>query len=192
MSQAVESSSETIGELGKQSEQISGIVQTIKDVADQTNLLALNAAIEAARAGEQGRGFAVVADEIRKLAERTTRATTEIAAMISAIQESSHTAVASMAHAAKMVNDGVTLAEQAGEAITKIQQSTEQARERVSGITAALDEQAGASHQISSQVERVAQATDENSEAAKSSSQAAEHIASLARSMRDSMAKFKL
>jgi methyl-accepting chemotaxis protein len=192
MSKAVQSSSETIAELGKQSEQISGIVQTIKDVADQTNLLALNAAIEAARAGEQGRGFAVVADEIRKLAERTTGATTEIAAMISAIQESSHTAVSSMTHAASMVSEGVSLAEQAGEAINKIAQGASQAQARVADITAALGEQSSASHQIAEQVEKVAQATDENSEAAKSSSAAADNIAKLAVTMRETMSKFKV
>ncbi|MDR0747406.1 MAG: methyl-accepting chemotaxis protein [Helicobacteraceae bacterium] len=192
MADAVESSSETISELGKQSEQISGIVQTIKDIADQTNLLALNAAIEAARAGEQGRGFAVVADEIRKLAERTTSATTEIAAMISAIQESSHSAVSSMTHAADRVNTGVSLASEAGNAINDIQKGAEQVQVRVDDITSALNEQSTASHQIAEHVERVAQATDENSEVAKKSFQAADNIASLARSMRDTMSRFKV
>ncbi|GHS89429.1 methyl-accepting chemotaxis protein [Campylobacterota bacterium] len=192
MAEAVRNSSGTIAELGKQSEQISGIVQTIKDVADQTNLLALNAAIEAARAGEQGRGFAVVADEIRKLAERTTSATTEIAAMISAIQESSHTAVESMARAADRVSSGVELADQAGGAINNIKDGAGAVQSHVKDIASALNEQSSASQQIAAQVEKVAQATDENAEAAKHSSQAAINIANLSKSMRDSVSKFKV
>ncbi len=82
IARSVSESARTIGSLGEKSKQIGQIVGVIKDIADQTNLLALNAAIEAARAGEQGRGFVVVADEVRKFAERTAKATAEIAVLV--------------------------------------------------------------------------------------------------------------
>ena len=108
----VKKSAGTVQELGKSSDQIGEIIGVIDDIADQTNLLALNAAIEAARAGEQGRGFAVVADEVRKLAERTTKATKEIAGMIKKIQVDTRGAVESMDEGTKKVDEGIALGRQ--------------------------------------------------------------------------------
>ena len=192
MSEAVQTSSGIIDELGQQSEQISSIVQVIKDVADQTNLLALNAAIEAARAGEQGRGFAVVADEVRKLAERTTGATVEIGSMIDGLQKSSESAVSAMKLAGERVQHGVSLAEQAGKAITEIQESSETIQTHVNDITASLAEQTVAGQTIAVQVERVAQAAEQNTATAKNSSELAGTIEQLGRELRDEVVKFKV
>ncbi|MHB0984561.1 MAG: methyl-accepting chemotaxis protein [Sulfuricella sp.] len=192
ISETVRQASQTIEALGQQSNQISTIVQVIKDVADQTNLLALNAAIEAARAGEQGRGFAVVADEVRKLAERTTKATEEITKMIGDMQSSAHAAVSTMSGAVTQVSDGVSLANEAGAAMVQIKGGAEQVVHVVNDITSALAEQSTASNDIAGQVEKVAQMTEENSAAAVETARAADHLQELALSMQKAVNRFKI
>ena len=160
---AVKSTASTITELEGYSGQISNIVQVIKDIADQTNLLALNAAIEAARAGEQGRGFAVVADEVRKLAERTGKSTQEIGEMIGKIQQGTQRAVLEMEAGVKRVGEGVQLAHQAGDSVTAIRNSAEQATQAVDDISLALKEQVQGARDIAQKVERIAQGAEENS-----------------------------
>ncbi|KZE34471.1 methyl-accepting chemotaxis sensory transducer with Pas/Pac sensor [Crenobacter luteus] len=122
---SAQESTRLIEALGRQTSQITSIVNTIHDIADQTNLLALNAAIEAARAGEQGRGFAVVADEVRKLAERTTRSTVEIAGMVEAIGAGTQTAIAGVNAMLGQAEQGVGYANDAGDAIRQIRDSTQ-------------------------------------------------------------------
>jgi methyl-accepting chemotaxis protein len=117
----MQSASEGIAALDKQSMLISSIVQTINGIASQTNLLALNAAIEAARAGEQGRGFAVVADEVRQLAGRTSKATEEIVAVVQQNQSLAKTAVENMASSRAETQQGLAFATQAGDVIVEIQ-----------------------------------------------------------------------
>lgn len=188
----VHQSSMIIQELGQQSDQIHSIVQVIKEIADQTNLLALNAAIEAARAGEQGRGFAVVADEVRKLAERTTRSTEEIAGMIGKIQDGAKHAVASMDVGVNCVNQGVVLAGQAGDAIHQIQSGSRQVSVAITDISSAIKEQSAASNEIAQHVEKVAQMSDENTAAIQSSSAIAQDLQNLATDLKNTVAKFRI
>jgi methyl-accepting chemotaxis protein len=189
---AVTASARIIESLQQQAEGISAIVNVIKDVSEQTNLLALNAAIEAARAGEQGRGFAVVADEVRKLAERTGNSTREISTMIERIQGATMEAVDSMKNGGVKVSSGVTLANQAGEAILNIKAEANRVVEGITDIANSLKEQSMASRDISVNVEKIAQMSEENSAAVQNTSQAAHHLEELASSLQSTIGRFKV
>lgn len=157
--------SEAILMLGEKTDEIRGIVQVIQDIADQTNLLALNAAIEAARAGEQGRGFAVVADEVRKLAEKTSSSTHEIASTISGIHEKTMDVIRMIESAVEKAKHGEKLAGAAGEAILAIGEGAQKVKVGVDDISSSIREQSIASREVASHVERIAQMSEENSEA---------------------------
>ena len=192
IAETIDRVAEAIGNLGEQSTEISSIIQVIKDVADQTNLLALNAAIEAARAGEAGRGFAVVADEVRKLAERTTKATVEIATMITNIQTSSQTAVDAMRDTVVQVKAGRQLAEQAGQSIIEIRQAAGDVVNVVADIADSIAEQSTASQSIAQQLEHVAQAAEENNAASDETASSANELGTLAVDMRVTTDRFRI
>ena len=188
----VSESARMIAELGERSSQIGQILAVIKDIADQTNLLALNAAIEAARAGEQGRGFAVVADEVRKLAERTTSATSEISTMIGAIQSETSRAVATMQKGSAQVAEGVTYANEAGEALQNINRSVANAVDQIEAIATATRSHSAQSEQITAQVEKIAALAESNSTSLQETSQSAHALLAQANNLEQVVGRFRL
>jgi methyl-accepting chemotaxis protein len=192
IAEVVQKSADTVQALGKSSDQIGEIVQVIDDIADQTNLLALNAAIEAARAGEQGRGFAVVADEVRKLAERTTKATKEIAGMIKQIQKDTSGAVESMNRGTEEVEKGKVLADKAGASLKDIINGADEALDVITQVAAASEEQSSTSEQISKNIEMINNVTQESAAGISEIAKASEDLNRLTVNLQELISRFKV
>ncbi|MGA2368447.1 MAG: methyl-accepting chemotaxis protein [Dehalococcoidia bacterium] len=183
----IEAASEKVSGLGTRSREIGKIVATINDIADQTNLLALNAAIEAARAGEQGRGFAVVADEVRKLAERASSSTEEIAELINGIQTGVSQTITAMEKGTEQIAGGYELATSAGQSLEEILKQSRYMDDQVEQISAAAEqltamsaEMVKLSDNISAIVEENTAATEQMSVTAKTVSKSIEEVAGVA------------
>jgi methyl-accepting chemotaxis protein/Pyruvate/2-oxoacid:ferredoxin oxidoreductase delta subunit len=188
----VSESANIIKELGKNSDHIGEIVQVINDIADQTNLLALNAAIEAARAGEDGRGFAVVADEVRKLAERTTNATKEIADMIQHVQKDTSGAVKSIEAGTKEVENGILMANKAGESLKEIIISTNEVVDVVNQVAAASEQQSVTSEEISKNIESISSVTQQSAVGIEDIARASEDLNNLTINLNNMVGMFKV
>jgi methyl-accepting chemotaxis protein len=192
IAQTVRQSADSIAKLATSADQIGAIISVIDDIADQTNLLALNAAIEAARAGEQGRGFAVVADEVRKLAERTGKATGEITDMIKGIQRETVEAVHSMETGIQVVDRGRELSDQAGSSLHEIVAMAQQVTEMIRQMATAAEEQSAASEQIAKSVESISGVTKETASGAEQSAAAAEELSRQAEGLQKMVSQFRL
>ena len=190
--ETVNESAKFVKSLGERSVHIGEIVSVINDIADQTNLLALNAAIEAARAGEQGRGFAVVADEVRKLAERTAQATSEIEDMIKAIQNEVAKAVDKMDSATLKVQSGVDLTTQAGDALKAIVKSSDELQLMVQQIASATEEMSATSEQISKEIVDIANASRDTTASSQETAQAAVGLSRIATKLDETIRFFRL
>ncbi|MDD2741942.1 MAG: methyl-accepting chemotaxis protein [Rhodocyclaceae bacterium] len=192
ISSTVSDTSDRIRALAERANQVSSIANVIKDIAGQTNLLALNAAIEAARAGEQGRGFAVVADEVRKLAERTSSATTEIEQMIVGIQSDTTGAVEAMSAALPEVQAGVDLANSASESLQSIEEGARRTLARVAEVADSTREQSAVSTQIAQRVEQIANMVDETTTTIRGTSASAHQLEQIANSLKVLIGRFRV
>lgn len=187
----VMNSASNIQKLGESSQQIGEIISVIDDIADQTNLLALNAAIEAARAGEQGRGFAVVADEVRKLAERTTAATKQIANMIKGIQKETEGAVQAMNTGSQEVQNGINLADEAGESLGLVVSSSQEVLDMINQIVISSEQQAATSEQIAKNVISISRVTGESTQRIEEIAQASDELTKLTEHLKSVVSQFR-
>jgi len=188
----IQETSKRIKRLGESSQEIGDIVGLITEIADQTNILALNAAIQASTAGDAGRGFAVVADEVQRLAERSSNATKQIEALVKTIQADTNEAVHSMEQSTSGVVSGGKMAEDAGEALTRIEDVSAELASLIQGISDSASQQATVATDVSNTMNVIQEITIQTSEGSEETSTSIGNLSDMANELRKSVAGFKL
>jgi len=188
----IQETSKRIKRLGESSQEIGDIVSLINDIADQTNILSLNAAIQASMAGDAGRGFAVVADEVQRLAERSSAATKQIAALVKTIQTDTNEAVISMEQTTSEVVGGAKRAQDAGVALEEIESVSTSLAELIQNISNAARQQAASAGHVSNTMNVIQEITAQTVDSTEQTSSSIGNLTSMANEMRESVEGFKL
>lgn len=188
----IQETSKRIKRLGESSQEIGDIVSLINDIADQTNILSLNAAIQASMAGDAGRGFAVVADEVQRLAERSSAATKQIAALVKTIQTDTNEAVISMEQTTSEVVSGAKRAQDAGVALEEIENVSTSLAELIQNISNAARQQAASAGHVSNTMNVIQEITAQTVSATEQTATSIGNLANMANEMRESVEGFKL